>query len=154
MIKKIIFSALFVTITVASYAQYTKGSSFKTSLGLKYYPTAVTLKHHSNLGFTMELIGYFWKGNRLTALFEKDRTIQGLPGLCWYTGFGAHLSMYETTQYKGQSLIGIDGTIGLDYKIPAAPINLSIDWQPSFEFGGGADFLANWGGVSVRYVLQ
>ena len=62
--------------------------------------------------------------------------------------------MYESISYAGKSLLGIDGTIGLDYKIPTAPLNLSIDWQPSVEFGGGSDFLANWGGISVRYVLQ
>jgi hypothetical protein len=152
--KKIIFSLTLFLLASFSYAQFAVGSSYKTALGFKYYPSAISLKHHSALGFTMEVIGYFWKGNRLTGLIEKDRAVPGLPGLNWYTGFGAHMSMYESTTYSGKSLLGVDGTIGLDYKIPTAPLNLSIDWQPSFEFGGGSDFLANWGGVSVRYVLQ
>ena len=27
--------------------------------------------------------------------------------------------------------IGVDGVLGLDYKISGAPINVSLDWQPS-----------------------
>jgi hypothetical protein len=42
--------------------------------------------------------------------------------------------------YRGGA-VGIDGVLGLDYKFNGAPINMSLDWQPSFEFGDyGAGF--------------
>jgi hypothetical protein len=40
--------------------------------------------------------------------------------------------------------IGIDGVLGLDYKFNGAPINVSIDWQPSFEFGDYVGFSSLW----------
>ena len=46
--------------------------------------------------------------------------------------------------------VGIDGVLGLDYKFPGIPINVSLDWQPSYEFGNYAGFNGNWGGVGLR----
>lgn len=82
----------------------------------------------------MELIGYFYRyGTRITGLYEIHGNIEGAPGLKWYVGPGAHLGLYN---YKGyyddKAVAGVDGVLGLDYKINKAPLNLSIDWQPSF----------------------
>ena len=49
--------------------------------------------------------------------------------------------------------IGIDGVLGLDYKIKGAPINLSIDWQPSFNLIGYNYFEGGWGGLAMRYAF-
>ena len=46
-----------------------------------------------------------------------------------------------------------DGVLGLDYKFRGAPINMSIDWQPSFEFGAGRGFVGSWGGLGIRYTF-
>ena len=50
-------------------------------------------------------------------------------------------------------MIGIDGIIGLDYKIKGAPINVCLDWQPSFNFIGYNYFEGGWGGIGVRYAF-
>jgi len=143
-----------LTCTVAIHAQVGFYPGYKTSLGMKYFPGSISLKHHAPVGYTIEVIGYFWKGNRLTGLYQKSQPIKGMEGLYWFFGGGAHISMYEARYYGGKSLLGADGIIGLDYKVPKAPINLSFDWQPSADLGGGAGFVANWAGISLRYVLQ
>jgi hypothetical protein len=33
-------------------------------------------------------------------------------------------------------------------------LNLSLDWQPSFDFGGNSGFNGGFGGLGVRYVLR
>jgi hypothetical protein len=50
---------------------------------------------------------------------------------------------------------GIDGVTGLDFKFNNLPLNIALDWQPSFEFGVGTlnGFQGNWGGLAVRYTL-
>jgi hypothetical protein len=73
-------------------------------------------------------------------------------GLRWYYGAGAHVGFYNSKYYEGSSLIGIDGVLGIDYKVQGAPLNLSIDWQPSFEFGNGSGF-EGWGGIGVRFTF-
>ena len=85
----------------------------------------------------------------------------GAPGLKWYVGPGAHIGIYNDQyrnrygdQYTGGAFIGIDGVLGLDYKFDKAPINLSLDWQPSIEFGTTNGFQPGWGGFGIRYTFK
>lgn len=137
------------------HAQSNIGShDYKTALGVKFYPGAVSLKHFIGEKAALEGLGYFWnRGFRVTGLYEFHNDINGVEGLKWYVGPGAHVGFYSS-KYGGGTSIGIDGVIGLDYKIREAPINLSVDWQPSVEFNGDYNgFSGNWGGLAIRYVF-
>lgn len=127
---------------------------YKTALGVKFYPGAVSLKHFIKPKAALEGLGYFWnRGFRVTGLYEFHNDINGVEGLKWYVGPGAHVGFYNS-KHGGGSSFGVDGVIGLDYKIREAPINLSVDWQPSIEFNGAYDgFSGNWGGLAIRYVF-
>jgi hypothetical protein len=137
-------------------AQSNIGSSdYKTALGVKFYPGSVTLKHFLKDNAAIEGLGYFWnRGTRITGLYELHFDISGADGLKWYIGPGSHVGFYSN-KYGGGSSVGVDGVLGLDYKIKEAPINFSLDWQPSFEFGNnyGNGFSGNWGGLAIRYVF-
>lgn len=132
-----------------------KGSDYTTALGVKFLDGAgITLKHFVNERDALEGIGFFWnQGTRITGLYELHYDINGAPGLKWYVGPGAHLGFYNTKS-GGGTWGGIDGVLGLDYKIKNAPLNLSLDWQPSFEFGTNRGFTGNWGGFAIRYTFQ
>jgi hypothetical protein len=39
----------------------------------------------------------------------------------------------ESYHPEGRAAAGLDGVLGLDYKFKGAPINLSLDWQPSYH---------------------
>ncbi|MDB5200148.1 MAG: hypothetical protein JWO92_2111 [Chitinophagaceae bacterium] len=150
----VLFFAIFLTVT--SVNAQTTGSDYKTALGIKFYPTAVTLKHFISGKNALEGLGYFFNyGARITGLYEIHGNINNAGGLKWYVGPGAHIGFYNT-KYGGGTSIGVDGVLGLDYKINSAPINLSLDWQPSIEFGNGFNngFSGNWGGIAIRYVLN
>jgi hypothetical protein len=149
--RNLLVSAIVLMMSIgAATAQ-----NYKTALGVKFYPGAVTLKHFISNKTALEGIGYFWnKGSRITGLYEIHSNIASVANLSWYIGPGAHIGFYSS-KYGGGSSIGIDGVLGLDFKIPSAPINLSVDWQPSFEFGNnyGNGFSGNWGGLAIRYVF-
>lgn len=153
----IIVSFLF---TSAASAQ-SNGSSYTTALGVKFYPGAgITLKHFIKKNAALEGIGYFWKdGVRITGLYEFHGDINGAPGLKWYVGGGAHISVWNDEWRKrypnrtNGSSVGVDGVLGLDYKFNGAPINMSIDWQPSVDLGSYYGFNGNWGGISIRYTF-
>ncbi|MEX0636515.1 MAG: hypothetical protein WD135_07080 [Ferruginibacter sp.] len=154
--KTILLSLVFATFLLKSVSAQSNTNSFdyKTALGVKFYPGAITFKHFLTDKNAVEILGYFWnRGSRITGLYEIHGDIEGASGLKWYIGPGAHIAFYNSKYYDGKSFFGLDGVIGLDYKIKTAPINLSIDWQPSFEFGDGAGFSGNWGGFAVRYVF-
>jgi hypothetical protein len=129
-------------------------SSYRTALGVKVWNGGgISLKHFFTPADAGELIGYFWtQGSRLTGLYEIHGAISGAEGLKWYIGPGAHIGFYNT-KYGDGSFAGVDGVLGLDYKFRGAPINMSLDWQPSFEFGAGRGFYGNWGGFGVRYTF-
>lgn len=155
--KKILSAAIMLLVIVgsASAQKNSNSSDYKTALGVKFYPGAITLKHFINDKVALEGLGYFYNnGTRITGLYEFHFDIAEPTGLKWYVGPGAHVGFYSS-KYGGGTSIGIDGVLGLDYKIKTAPINLSLDWQPSFEFGNtfGNGFGGSWGGFAIRYVF-
>ena len=151
--KRICFLALFICLGYTVSAQTINSYSYKTALGVKVWDGAgISFKTFVNGNNAFEAIGFFWnKGFRLTGLYEIHGDISGAPGLKWYIGPGAHVGFYEDVD--GSASIGIDGVLGLDYKINGAPINFSLDWQPSFEFGNNKGFVGSWGGFAVRYTF-
>ena len=141
-------------------------SAYTTAVGLKVWGdgAGVTIKHFIANQHALEGIGYVWNGGtRLTGLYEFHFDFDGVPGLKWYVGPGAHVGFYNSHYYDTRypngyprssgSFVGIDGVLGLDYKFTGAPINVSLDWQPTFEFGDNRGFMGGWGGAAVRYTF-
>ena len=154
--KKILIVLVMLFAFTASYSQSRSmnSSSYRTALGVKVWDGGgISLKHFFTGNVAGEFIGYFWvQGFRVTGLYEIHGNIAGAPGLKWYIGPGAHIGIYNT-KYGNGSFVGVDGVLGLDYKFRGAPINMSIDWQPSFEFGTDRGFYGNWGGLGIRYTF-
>ena len=161
--KNIITSilGLFMALTVYSQnitidtikTRTTYEKAYNSAIGVKMYPGAITLKKRIRDEKYLEGIAAFWKrGVRTTVLYEVQASLFDVDGLNWYYGGGAHVGFYKPKEkeYTSTPLLGIDGVLGIDYKIKGAPINLSLDWQPSFEFGSGGGGFEGWGGLSVR----
>ncbi|MDP4264464.1 MAG: hypothetical protein Q8941_18185 [Bacteroidota bacterium] len=147
-------TALFIVLVSHAQSHSASGYEYRTALGVKVWDGGgISLKHFFDEKNAGELIGYFWShGFRFTGLYEIHGDITGAAGLKWYVGPGAHIGVYND-KYGGGGFIGIDGVIGLDYKFNSAPINLSLDWQPSFEFGTDRGFIGSWGGLGIRYTF-
>lgn len=141
-------------VCFSSFAMAQKNDdTYSTAIGVKMYPGSISLKKSLNGTNYLEGLGAFWsKGFRATLLYEVHNDLAGINGLRWYYGGGGHLGFYNNNYYTGSTLIGLDGVLGLDYKLQGVPLNLSLDWQPSFEFGSGAGF-EGWGGLGVRFTF-
>jgi hypothetical protein len=152
-------AALVLILSMVSAGLYAQsmGTGYQTALGIKVWDGAgITFKTFVAPNKAMEVIGYFWKqGTRITGLYEIHGNIEGAAGLKWYIGPGIHVGFYGDKYYNGnnRAVAGVDGVLGLDYKIRNAPINLSIDWQPSFEFADNRGFAGSWGGLGIRYTF-
>ncbi|HSU28540.1 MAG TPA: hypothetical protein VLJ68_09180 [Chitinophagaceae bacterium] len=153
--KFILFMGVFLIFFANANAQSrsTNSSSYRTALGVKIWDGGgISLKHFVSGNTALEGVGYFWRqGFRLTGLLEIHGPVSGAP-LKWYIGPGAHIGFYNS-KFGGGSFIGIDGVLGIDFKCRAAPLNLSLDWQPSFEFGDNRGFAGSWGGLGIRYTF-
>lgn len=146
--------AVLILLSIVTTASAQKGPSYRTALGVKVWDGGgISFKHFLHDNKALELIGYFWnQGSRITGLYEIHGPISGASGLQWYIGPGAHVGFYNSRNGDG-AFIGVDGVLGLDYKFNGAPINISLDWQPSFEFGSNRGFYGSWGGLGVRYTF-
>ena len=170
-IQLLLLSAISMLMLSNVRAQKSKSfysSNYTTAVGIKLFPgngaAAVTFKHFLKKTAAVEALGYFWeRGGRLAGLYEFHWDIQGAKGLKWFVGPGVHVAFYNNKNYKnddrryGGSYVtaGVDGIIGLDYKFSKIPLNLSIDWQPYFEFGADRynGFGGDFAGVAARYTF-
>ena len=148
------FILIGISGVVAQRSNSTDNSStYQSAIGVKFYPGALSFKHFFSPKNAVEALGYFKNnGTRITALYEIHGDISNAGGLKYYYGPGAHVSFYSS-KYGGGGSVGLDGVLGLDYKVASAPINLSLDWQPSFDFKDTDGFIGNWFGIAIRYTF-
>ncbi len=152
--KKLILTLFLATTFLAASAQNStaEGPDYKTAIGAKLWTGGgISVKTFIKDNNALEFIGYFDRyGTRITGLYEIHGNLSSEGALKWYVGPGAHVGLY-----KGITAVGIDGVVGIDYKFTNMPLNLALDWQPSFELGSGTrnGFNANWGGFAIRFTL-
>jgi hypothetical protein len=154
------FSQNFTPDTVVNRQVHLYATPYKKAIGVKMYPSAISYKVFVKSNNAFEYLGYLsLDGFRATALYEKYMPIDGNENLTWYVGYGAHLGLWSEEWKKNNPnhnagiALGVDGILGLDYKVKNAPLNLSVDWQPSFNFVGASYFESGWAGLGVRYTF-
>jgi len=99
-----------------------------------------------------------WHGWELVGLMEHHNDIQDVDGLYWFYGYGAHIGFYDAKythwDTEGTStVIGIDGIIGVEYKIPRVPIAIGLDWKPYVNLIGYSHFFGDGGALFLRYTF-
>ena len=97
--------------------------------------TNLTVKHKVAEGRALEFAGSYWYAGRgaiLTGLMEWSTPVI-TDGFDLYYGIGAHLGtgIYENEGTStAKFVIGVDAVVGLEYKVPRAPIAFSLDYRP------------------------
>jgi hypothetical protein len=158
--KKYLLLLLLPLMMLAAHG--TAQAQYKNAIGLRlwYYP-GLTFKHHFSEPAALELIlDSRWGGFIVTGLYEHHFPL-GVPNLNLYAGGGAHLGFYNYNSrydkrwggYGGGAFLGLDGILGIEYTLDAAPINFSLDYKPAFNFVGYQGFWGDGGALSVRYVF-
>ena len=90
-------------------------------------------------------------GNRfgIGGLLEFHRPFATTEGLSWFFGGGGYVGWENDDTYLGPT-----GVIGLDYKFPSVPVNLSIDWKPELDILPKISFVPDAFGVTARFTLK
>jgi hypothetical protein len=152
---------LFITYIANSQAStepYT--SPYKKAIGFKLNPGAITYRSFYTRNKAVEGIGFISiDGFQLTLLNEKYTPFANTENLTWYIGYGGHFNLWSekyklNNPSKSAGVAVADGMLGLDYKLKNAPINLSVDIQPAFNFVGASYFDLGWGGIGIRYTIK
>ncbi|TCV14133.1 hypothetical protein EDC17_101638 [Sphingobacterium alimentarium] len=98
---------------------------------------------------------------RVVGLYEYHKELP-LNNFSWYYGFGGSIGNYTYKAYTNSNgehipknselLLSIDGIVGIEYSLPTAPISLSLDVKPYFDFVQESSIkLFDPIGFSIRY---
>ncbi|MFW9597486.1 MAG: hypothetical protein ACMV0Y_05995 [Paludibacter sp.] len=155
---KKLFLSIAITFAAVSFAsaqvnphtiglRFGGGSSFGAEFSYQH-GLGETNRIEANLGFDG---GDGWNALGATAMYHWDWNLT--QGLNWYVGPGAGIGFYNPKDSGGKFNLGIGGQIGLEYDFSTlgAPILLSLDARPMWNFIGNTGF--GWGtSLGVRYI--
>lgn len=144
-------------MVVAANAQY------KSAVGLRLgYPWAVSYKTFISDAGALEVYGSYrgyktlnWFG--INGAYQHHMPISGVDNLSWYVGggLGVYFWNFDFDTDANTTTLGLQGYLGLDYKFKTIPLNLSIDWIPTFALSGYYDgFRGEYFTLAARYVLS
>ncbi|MFP4620383.1 MAG: hypothetical protein ACLFM7_03680 [Bacteroidales bacterium] len=153
--KKLLFITLLALVVSTVHSQ-----DYKTAIGVRgTFISGITVKHFINEDAALEGIFSFGRwGMNVTGLYEKHARAFDVEGLNWYYGAGGHLGSwnddYPLLKEGGEFVvIGVDGVIGLEYKVQEIPISFSVDYKPQLNFTGYPGFWGYGGALSIRYTF-
>ena len=142
---------------------FSNAQDYNTGIGLRGgFANGITIKHFVTSKSAFEgIIASRWKGLELTGLYEIHNRAFDVDRLKWYFGFGGHVGFWHgdnTRKHWGEpgtayTVIGVDGILGIEYSFSEIPLNIGVDWKPSFNFYGHYGFWADGGALSVRYIF-
>ena len=132
----------------AAHAQdYKVGLGVRLSSASPTLSNAITLKYNMTQQHSLEGIISFGSRFGLGGLYEINKTTT-VSGLNWFYGGGAYVGFED-----GNTYLGPTGIIGLDYKFPSIPLNLSLDWKPELDFIPAINFVPDAFALSARFTF-
>lgn len=143
-----------VFLTISGLYNRLSAQDYKFAAGIRFSTAAPTLNNSLSVKYFFEesnaIEGLISFGSRVGVggLYEHHQLIGGTPGFTWFYGGGAYLG-FES----GQTWFGPTGVVGLDYKFPNSPVNLSLDWKPELDFVPSINFVPDAFGLTARFVF-
>jgi hypothetical protein len=164
--KKVTLILLVLACSLSGFSQRAKKPNpYQFGVGAALFPTldnpyALSFKFYMKSGNAMEFYAYnLQTGYRLTALFTPYFPINKQGNLRMVLGPGLHVGMwkdeFKTNSYTTNPIIGIDGIMGMEYRLPKLPLSLQVQYQPNADLIGNNEYFysKDWAGVTARFVF-
>ena len=164
--KKITFVLLILICSFSAFSQRAKKPNpYRLGIGAGLYPTldqpfVVDFKFYTKGGHALEFIGYnLQNAYRLTTLFMPYFPINHDGSLRMVVGPGVHVGVwkngYKTDSYSSNPIVGVDGILGMEYKIPKLPLSFQLHYQPSADLAGNNEYYydSKSAGAVVRFTF-
>ncbi|MFZ1704921.1 MAG: hypothetical protein WAT79_11290 [Saprospiraceae bacterium] len=140
------------------------GQNYNSAIGAKLgYGLVASYKKFLNDKAAIDIFGGIrWGGLVGGAYYELHYDIPSVDNLQWYWGGGASITTWTFGVLdEGYIELGLSGVIGLDYTLENIPLNLSVDWAPTFvvydtwDFTGSYNrFRSGYGAFTARYIIN
>jgi len=148
--KKIILLALLAGLTTTTL----KAQDYNWGAGVRVggAATGINFKTFVSGADAIEALLSFQRGVNFYALYERNVPMNA-KGLNFYYGAGGNIGNWEKKHHEDKFTIGIDGVVGMEYKIENAPIVLGVDYKPCLNIIGRTGFKWYDFGFNVRVVF-
>lgn len=153
---------IFLVLTLFLLFTFTvNAQDYNTAIGVRAGSSnGLTVKHFIGNNKALEgLLLTRWQGFHITGLYEIHNIAFDTPRLNWYYGVGGHIGFWDGNDIpwvdnnNDQTIIGIDGIIGIEYNFESIPFNVSLDWKPGLNLIGYTGFWGNEVAFSLRYIF-
>lgn len=149
---KLLMIALFVSLSFAAVAQ----SPYRTAAGL-----------FIDVGDGRTLVGphikHFYSPNDaiagsllfagnhtyISGEYSYNKSLEGARGLYWNVGVGPQIAFG-----KNRTSLAIRPAVGLEFKVPTAPLAFGFDWRPWWTVTDGSHFTPGRFGLSFKYTFS
>ena len=148
----LIISSIFITqqtIAQDPPADYRFGIGIRLSNSTPTLNNSITGKYFITNKSAVEGLISFGSRFGIGAMLEIYQPFS-TPGLRWFYGAGGYVG-FESD--PGKTFAGPTGILGLDYKFPNVPVNLSVDWKPELDIIPDINFIPDAFALSVRFTL-
>ena len=164
--RKLVFLVSICAMAFFALPQQAQAQYYQTAIGARLgSPLAASFKHFLSEDGAVEAFAGFRGYSTYSwvvagAAYQIHKPIDAVDGLQWY--FGGGVAIYFWTfdnifvgDRSTNTSFALQGYLGLDYTFSDAPVNLSVDWVPTFWLNGfGSGFGGGFGALAVRYVLN
>lgn len=126
---------------------------YKAAVGVRFSSKAalvnnsISLKYFFTENTAAEGLISFGGPLALGLLVEQHKSFAA-DGLRYFYGGGIYAG------FSGSRRAGVQGVIGLDYKIANLPLNFSLDWKPELTFAKEFSFEPQALGLSARFAFK
>ena len=157
--KKILFAIL----AMAAISSTTSAQDYKTALGVRLSSSAamvnnsISFKQFISEKNAIEAYFSFGEPLALGAMLEFHKPLSA-SGLRYFYGAGGYVGFVKVVNVNTQKTntepnFGAQGVIGLDYKFPNVPLNLSLDWKPELNIVSDINFEPAAIGFTARFTF-
>lgn len=145
------------------FSSFIQAQDYKSAIGAKLgYGLIASYKTFLNEKAAVDIFGGIrWGGLAAGAYYLNHTPIKSVERLTWYWGFGGSFTTWDFGVSDTYYEIGVSGVLGLDYTFDEIPLNVSVDWAPTFVVADSWDFTGSYnrfrsgyGALTARYILN
>ncbi|MFC6099293.1 hypothetical protein [Olivibacter domesticus] len=146
---------LLVFLAQESKAQYRTALGLGIDLGDGRTLVGPQLKHFFSANDAGNVQVLFADNNVLLgADYSYNQAIRGARGLNWYIGVGPQLNFVDHGPFGNKTYFAIRPALGLEYKVPSAPLAFHFDWKPWWNLTDESNFEASRFSIGFKYTFN
>jgi len=145
--KNILLFFLLLTIYLPASAQYKMALGARFSTGNAIVNHSISFKYFITPTVSGEALFSFGDPFAVGVLFAKHKPVTDNSFTFFYGG-GAYFG--ASSAYRA----GLQGVLGLDYKMAGLPLNFSVDWKPELNLSREFTFEPAALGLTARFVFK